>query len=148
MDGQTICSSHVDGNLRLWDIQKGKLLNEVAVHSNAVTSISLPQSGNMVLTGGRDNVHHLFDMRFPGVSGTLRATGNRVASNWSLSCISPDDNYVPAGSADGAVYLVYSQRCGSLLWALQFIKRSSASGVMLCLEKWTNGNPNIDDWGT
>ncbi|KAM1128975.1 hypothetical protein TB2_038759 [Malus domestica] len=105
MDGQTICSGHVDGNLRLWDIEKGKLLSEVAAHSNAVTSISLSRDGNVILTSGRDNVHNLFDMRSLEVRRTLRATGNRVASNWSRSCISPDDNYVAAGSADGSVYI-------------------------------------------
>lgn len=105
MDGQTIFSGHVDGNLRLWDIQSGKLLSEVAAHSLAVTSISFSRNGNVVLTSGRDNLHNLFDVRTLEVCGTLRATGNRVASNWSRSCISPDDNYVAAGSADGSVYI-------------------------------------------
>ncbi|KAJ7945777.1 WD40 repeat [Quillaja saponaria] len=105
MDGLTIFSGHVDGNLRLWDIKSGKLLSEVAAHSLAVTSISLSRNGNVVLTSGRDNLHNLFDMRSLEVCGTLRATGNRVASNWSRSCISPDDNYVAAGSADGSVYI-------------------------------------------
>ncbi|KAK8323165.1 hypothetical protein V6Z12_A12G215100 [Gossypium hirsutum] len=40
-DGLTICSGHVDGNLRLWDIQTGKLLSEVSAHSLAITSLSL-----------------------------------------------------------------------------------------------------------
>ncbi|KDP30999.1 hypothetical protein JCGZ_11375 [Jatropha curcas] len=105
MDGQTICSGHVDGNLRLWDIQTGKLLSEVAAHSLAITSICLSRNGNVILTSGRDNLHNLFDMRSLEVCGTLRASGNRVASNWSRSCISPDDNYVAAGSADGSVYI-------------------------------------------
>ncbi|XP_048136057.1 autophagy-related protein 16 isoform X1 [Rhodamnia argentea] len=105
VDGLTICSGHVDGNLRLWDIQTGKLLSEVAAHALAITSICLSRNGNVVLTSGRDNLHNLFDMRSLEVCGTLRATGNRVASNWSRSCISPDDSYVAAGSADGAVYI-------------------------------------------
>ncbi|XP_077214652.1 transducin/WD40 repeat-like superfamily protein [Tasmannia lanceolata] len=105
IDGQTICSGHVDGNLRLWDVQTGRLLSEVAAHSNAVTSICLSRSGNIVLTSGRDNSHNLFDMRSLEVCGTLRANGNRVASNWSRSCISADDNYVAAGSVDGSVYV-------------------------------------------
>ncbi|XP_057514555.1 autophagy-related protein 16-like [Actinidia eriantha] len=105
MDGQTICSGHVDGNLRLWNIQTGKLLSEVAAHSLAVTSISLSRNGNVLLTSGRDNLHNLFDVRSLEVCGTLRASGNRVASNWSRSCISPDDNYVAGGSADGSVYI-------------------------------------------
>lgn len=105
MDGQTICSGHVDGNLRLWDIQTGKLLSEVAAHSLAITSISLSRNGNTILTSGRDNLHNLFDIRTLEVCGTLRASGNRVASNWSRSCISADDNYVAAGSADGLIHV-------------------------------------------
>ncbi|KAK1363215.1 autophagy-related protein 16 [Heracleum sosnowskyi] len=105
MDGLTICSGHVDGNLRLWDVQTGKLLSEVAAHSLSITSISLSRNGNVLLTSGRDNVHNLFDMRTLEVCGTLRASGNRVASNWSRSCISADDSYVAAGSADGSVYV-------------------------------------------
>ncbi|XP_052176491.1 autophagy-related protein 16-like isoform X2 [Diospyros lotus] len=96
---------HVDGNLRLWDIQTGKPLSEVAAHSQAVTSISLSRNGNIILTSGRDNLHNLFDVRSLEVCGTLRASGNRVASNWSRSCLSADDNYVAAGSADGSVYI-------------------------------------------
>ncbi|KAI4343673.1 hypothetical protein L6164_010994 [Bauhinia variegata] len=105
MDGQTIFSGHVDGNLRIWDIQAGKLLSEVAAHLLAVTSISLSRNSNVVLTSGRDNMHNLFDVRSLEVCGTLRATGNRVASNWSRSCISPDDNHVAAGSADGSIHI-------------------------------------------
>ncbi|GMN56870.1 hypothetical protein TIFTF001_027671 [Ficus carica] len=105
MDGQTICSGHVDGNLRLWNIQTGRLLSEVAAHSHAITSISLSRNGNMVLTSGRDNMHNLFDIQSLEVCGTLRATGNRIATNWSRSCLSPDDSYVAAGSADGSVYI-------------------------------------------
>ncbi|XP_015882420.1 autophagy-related protein 16 isoform X2 [Ziziphus jujuba] len=105
MDGRTICSGHADGNLRLWDIQTGKLLSEVAAHSSAVTSISLSRNGNAVLTSGKDNIHNIFDMRSLEVCATLRAAGNRASSNWSRSCLSPDDNYVAAGSADGTVYI-------------------------------------------
>ncbi|KAK9113578.1 hypothetical protein Syun_020375 [Stephania yunnanensis] len=103
MDELSVCSGHVDGNIRLWDIKSGKLLSEVAAHSLAVTSISLSSGGNIFLTSGRDNLHNLFDMRSLEVCGTLRATGNRLASNWSRSCISANDNYVAAGSADGSV---------------------------------------------
>ncbi|XVF54598.1 hypothetical protein PTKIN_Ptkin05aG0194500 [Pterospermum kingtungense] len=102
-DGLTVCSGHADGNLRLWDIQTGKLLSEVAAHSLAITSISLSRNGNVVLTSGRDNLHNLFDIRSLEVCGTFRATGNRMASNWSRSCISPDDNYIAAGSVDGSI---------------------------------------------
>ncbi|OIW00291.1 hypothetical protein TanjilG_27542 [Lupinus angustifolius] len=135
MDGQTIFSGHVDGNLRLWDIQTGKLLSEVAGHSLAVTSISLSRNGNVVLTSGRDNLHNLFDVRSLEVCGTLRAAGNRVASNWSRSCISPDDNHVAAGSADGSVY-IWSISKGDIVSTL----KEHTSSVLSC--RWSGiGKP-------
>ncbi|CAN6464214.1 unnamed protein product [Victoria cruziana] len=104
-DGQTICSGHVDGNLRMWDTRTGKVMSEVAAHSQIVTSVSLSRSGNIVLTCGRDNLHNLFDIRTLEVCGTFRANGIKIATNWSRSCISSDDNYVAAGSLDGSVYV-------------------------------------------
>ncbi|KAE9602665.1 putative transcription factor WD40-like family [Lupinus albus] len=134
-DGQTIFSGHVDGNLRLWDIQTGKLLSEVAAHSLAVTSISLSRNGNVVLTSGRDNLHNLFDVRSLEVCGTLRAAGNRVASNWSRSCISPDDNHVAAGSADGSIY-IWSISTGDIVSTF----KEHTSSVLSC--RWSGiGKP-------
>ncbi|CAK8566692.1 unnamed protein product [Lathyrus sativus] len=126
-DGQTIFSGHVDGNLRLWDIKTGKLLSEVAAHSLAVTSISLSRNGNVVLTSGRDNLHNLFDVRSLEVSSTLKAAGNRVASNWSRSCISPDDKHVAAGSSDGSVY-VWSASNGETVSTL----KEHNSSILCC----------------
>ncbi|XP_042472863.1 autophagy-related protein 16-like [Zingiber officinale] len=105
LDGLTFCSGHVDGNLRIWDSRMGKTISEVAAHSQAVTSVCVSQSGNLVLTSGRDNLHNLFDLRTLEVCGTFRASGNRVASNWSRSCISADENCIAAGSADGSVHI-------------------------------------------
>ncbi|KAJ0972810.1 hypothetical protein J5N97_020769 [Dioscorea zingiberensis] len=105
IDGLTICSGHIDGNLRLWEGNSGKLISEVAAHSQAISSICVSRCGNLVLTSGRDNVHNLFDMRSLEVCATFRANGSRVASNWSRSCISADENYVAAGSADGSIYI-------------------------------------------
>ncbi|CAN1291420.1 Autophagy-related protein 16 [Linum perenne] len=127
MDGQKICSGHVDGNLRLWDIETGKLVSEVAAHSLAITSISLSLNGNTILTSGRDNLHNIFDMRSLEVCGTLRATGNRVATNWSRSCLSPDDKYVAAGSGHGSVY-IWSVSKGDVVSTLM----EETSAVLCC----------------
>eukprot|EP01018_Ginkgo_biloba_P001618 Gb_04391 [translate_table: standard] len=104
-DGQLICTGHVDGNLRFWDMRTGRVANEVAAHAFSITSVSLSRNGNVILTSGRDNLHNLFDVRSFEVCATFRAQGHRVATNWSRSCISADENYVAAGSADGTVYV-------------------------------------------
>ncbi|KAK6795051.1 hypothetical protein RDI58_008504 [Solanum bulbocastanum] len=135
MDALTICSGHVDGNLRLWDVQTGKLLSEVAAHSQAVTSVSLSRNGNMILTSGRDNLHNLFDIRTLEICGTFRSNANRVASNWSRSCISADDGYVTAGSVDGSVH-IWSVSNGKMVSTL----KEHTSSVLCC--SWSGlGNP-------
>ncbi|XP_076918986.1 autophagy-related protein 16-like [Bidens hawaiensis] len=134
-DGQTIFSGHVDGHLRLWDIQTGKLLSEVCAHSLAVTSICLSRNGNTVLTSGRDNLHNLFDTRTLEVCGTLRASENRVASNWSRSCISADNGYVAAGSVDGSVH-VWSISNGKIVSTLK-----EHTGSVLCCSWSGLGKP-------
>ncbi|XP_075493406.1 autophagy-related protein 16-like [Primulina tabacum] len=135
IDGQIICSGHMDGNLRLWDIQTGKLLSEVTAHANAITSLSLSRSGSTILSSGRDNLHNLFDIRTLEIFATLRANDNRVASNWSRSCISPDDGYVAAGSADGSVH-VWSVENGKIASTL----KEHTFPVLCC--SWNNlGKP-------
>ncbi|PWA74004.1 transducin/WD40 repeat-like superfamily protein [Artemisia annua] len=127
-DGQTVCSGHVDGHLRFWDLRAPKPQTETHAHSLAVTSISLSRNGNTILTSGRDNVHNLFDTRTFEVWRALGGSENRVASNWSRSCISADDSYVAAGSVDGSVHVWSTSKDGNLVSTL---KEHTAS-VLCC----------------
>ncbi|URE40877.1 Autophagy protein 16 (ATG16) [Musa troglodytarum] len=43
MDDFTFCSGHVDGNLRFWDSRMGKVVSEVAAHSQAVIDLRIPK---------------------------------------------------------------------------------------------------------
>lgn len=104
-DGALICSGHMDGNLRFWDIRSGKLANEVAAHGLGITSVSLSRTGHTVLTSGRDNLHNIFDVRSLEIRATYRSVNFRAATNWCRSCLSPNEKYVAAGSADGAVVI-------------------------------------------
>ncbi|BBN17899.1 protein MpATG16 [Marchantia polymorpha subsp. ruderalis] len=108
-DGALICSGHMDGNLRFWDIRSGKLANEVAAHGLGITSVSLSRTGHTVLTSGRDNAINIFDVRSLEIRATYRSPNFRAATNWCRSCLSPNENYVAVGSADGAV-VVWSRK--------------------------------------
>eukprot|EP00249_Psilotum_nudum_P002541 c15631_g1_i1 orf=223-1749(-) len=137
-DAAMICSGHVDGNLRFWDLQTGKLANEVAAHAQGITSVSLSRSGHRILTSGRDNIHHMFDVRTLESCNTFRAQGHRLATNWSRSCISPNEDYVAAGSADGTV-LVWSKETSNLESTL---KGHGTSPVLTCA--WSDvGKPLV-----
>jgi autophagy-related protein 16 len=103
MSGEILCSGHMDGNLRLWDIRTGKQSSEVVAHAQGITSVSVSRNGHTILTSGRDNVHNLIDVRTLEVQASYRAQGSWVATNWSRSCLSPDDRYLAAGGTDGSV---------------------------------------------
>uniref|UniRef100_A0A7I4FC03 Autophagy-related protein 16 domain-containing protein n=1 Tax=Physcomitrium patens TaxID=3218 RepID=A0A7I4FC03_PHYPA len=103
MSGEILCSGHMDGNLRLWDISSGKQSSQVFSHNYGITSVSISREGYTVLTSGRDNVHNTIDVRTLEVHASFRAPGHFVATNWSRSCLSPDEKYVAAGGADGSV---------------------------------------------
>lgn len=103
MNGEVLCSGHMDGNLRLWDIRSGKQSSEVVAHNQGITSVSVSRNGHTMLTSGRDNVHNMIDVRTLEVQASFRAPGLLVATNWSRSCLSPDERYVAAGGADGSV---------------------------------------------
>ena len=92
------------------------------------------------MTSGRDNEHNLFDMRTLEVFGTLRASEKSVASNLSRSCISADDSYIAAGSADGSVH-IWSIQKGNTISTLN----EHRSSVLCC--SWSGlGKPFRQEW--
>lgn len=80
-------------------------------------------------------MHNLLDARSLEVCSMLRASGNRVASNWSQSCISADGNYAAAGSIDGSVY-VWSTLMASVVSTLK-----EHEGSVLCCSWSDIGKP-------
>ncbi|GJP79721.1 hypothetical protein CLOP_g9919, partial [Closterium sp. NIES-67] len=139
-----LCSGHVDGHLRMWDVRTGKLANEVAAHAMAITSLSLSSSAvaarhsgggasaasiHDLVTCGRDNILRVFDLRSLAAKQVLRGPqGFRVASNWSRACVSPTDEYVAAGSMDGSV-IVWSRRTAAVERHLKPQASVSGSGL-------------------
>eukprot|EP00850_Spirogloea_muscicola_P018351 SM000167S02964 [mRNA] locus=s167:271006:272488:+ [translate_table: standard] len=104
--GALLASGHADGHVRFWDPRAARLASEVALHAQAVTSLSPVVAGggwHTLLTCGRDNVLHLVDARTMEARATFRSNGLRVATNTARSCASPCGTWVAAGSADGTV---------------------------------------------
>ncbi|GIM03852.1 hypothetical protein Vretimale_8516 [Volvox reticuliferus] len=59
-----------DGSVRVWDLGSKKCLYELKAHFSAVTSLALCSDGWLLLTGGRDKVVVVWDLR----SGTKVTT--------------------------------------------------------------------------
>ncbi|KAL5972471.1 WD repeat-containing protein 46 [Asimina triloba] len=103
--GQIFFSGHANGNLFLWGTKTGWLIKAIAAHPNSITSICLSSCGRMLLTSGRDNVHKLYDIRTFKACNEFKAKRNLLPSRQSRSCLSPDDNCIAAGYADGSIHV-------------------------------------------
>lgn len=69
VENGVICSGHMDGHIRFWDMRSGRLANEVAAHAQGVTSVCLSKDGSTV----RDDVALPFAGRaLCGVGVTLK----------------------------------------------------------------------------
>ncbi|KAG6408853.1 hypothetical protein SASPL_131878 [Salvia splendens] len=106
MDGQTICSGHVNGNLRLWDIQTGKVLSEIAAHSSsAVTSLSLGY--RFLLITQKKLRHSKFSLIIGSICVHFRPSHVRVVFSWSIDSISSLQECPLAHSDSSCKYVLF-----------------------------------------
>eukprot|EP01101_Sappina_pedata_P003821 TRINITY_DN1543_c0_g1_i2.p1 TRINITY_DN1543_c0_g1~~TRINITY_DN1543_c0_g1_i2.p1 ORF type:complete len:555 (+),score=182.82 TRINITY_DN1543_c0_g1_i2:181-1665(+) len=104
-DSSVITSGHLDGKLRFFDPRTGELENEiVAAHDGKqITSVTIFPDGNRILTNGRDDSLRIIDIRKYQVLKTFKDEKYQSGLNWNRACISPTEEYVAAGSANGCV---------------------------------------------
>ncbi|KAK5777173.1 hypothetical protein PVK06_045140 [Gossypium arboreum] len=93
-----VVSSAYGRTIKVWDLQKGYCTNTIIFHSNC-NALCFSTDGLTICSGHVDGNLRLWDIQ------TGKATGNKVASNWSRSFISPGDNNIAAGSAHGSIYI-------------------------------------------
>jgi WD40 repeat protein len=53
-DGKTVVSGGKDGEVRLWDIETGKVITEWLGHTNGVSSVCWSRDGRQALNGSGD----------------------------------------------------------------------------------------------
>lgn len=111
-DGNIICSGHFDSTVRLWDMRTGESIGELSsLHSGQVTSIvcSPDSLGNTILTNSRDNTLKLVDVGTQKTIQIYKHDNYINPANWSKATMSPDGQYIAAGSTDGGIYIWETQ---------------------------------------
>ncbi|GMH43928.1 hypothetical protein BSKO_11862 [Bryopsis sp. KO-2023] len=113
-EGNMVLSGHVGGKVGLWDVRSKELCVsnfENEVHNDTVVGLSsFPHSNNLFLSAGRDNRLLVLDLRYMGgleqveeysCPGFSIGTIGYMGQGSCVLGISPDGNFLVAGSGDG-----------------------------------------------
>jgi WD40 repeat protein len=102
-DGKTLATGSSDQTIKLWDVQKGKVLHTLEGHEGKVMSVSFSSDSKILATGSFDKKIKLWDVHNGNLIQTLSGHKNQV---YSVN-FSPDRNSktLATGSFDNTIKL-------------------------------------------
>ncbi len=98
-DGELVAAGGGDGGVRIWDVQRGRLLMDLRGHEGAVLSAAFSPDGRMLATGSADQSVRLWD-RYTGEE--IDTFEGHYSDVVTLS-FSPDGYLLASGSDDQTV---------------------------------------------
>uniref|UniRef100_H3D0X0 Autophagy related 16 like 2 n=1 Tax=Tetraodon nigroviridis TaxID=99883 RepID=H3D0X0_TETNG len=101
-----IISGHYDRKVRVWDSRMLSCIQELPVHGR-ITSLDINSDHRQLLSCCRDNSLQLIDLRRWSKDCMFfsRADGFICGSDSTKAVISPDGDFLAAGSANGSLYI-------------------------------------------
>ncbi|CAI4232826.1 unnamed protein product [Auanema sp. JU1783] len=113
--------------VKLWDPKSGQCLSTIQDHKSSVMAVEWNMNGNWLLTGGRDHIVKLYDIRIMKEMNSYRGHKKEVTS---LAWNPVHENLFVSGGGDGslAYWLVGTEKEVGLLehahdqavWAMRF----------------------------
>lgn len=100
-DGSILATCDTDCNLRLWQVQTGKLLSIFQGHTNWVRTVAFSPDGKTLASGGADCTVKLWDVREGKCLRSCTGHGNEVYS----VVFSPQSNILASSSGDRTIKL-------------------------------------------
>ncbi|PAV75726.1 hypothetical protein WR25_11682 isoform F [Diploscapter pachys] len=128
LGGAAFISAHFDKKIRFWDGRNSEPFKIVEM-SGKVTSLALSEDGLQLLASTRDDTLSLIDIRNYHILHIYSAEQYRTSGDLARCVISPGQDYVAAGSADGHVYVWNSQTTR----LEKILARGGHESAVLCL---------------
>ncbi|WP_449419255.1 WD40 domain-containing protein [Phormidium nigroviride] len=100
-DGGKIATGHADGEVRLWQVEDGKLLFRSLGHTGAVWSLSFSPDGETLASGSFDWTIRLWALPNGELRQTLQGHGDWV---WAIA-FNPDGQLLASCSSDRTIKL-------------------------------------------
>ncbi|MBN1119616.1 MAG: hypothetical protein JXJ17_00935 [Anaerolineae bacterium] len=100
-DGELLVSSHRGGNIRVWDIYSGELINELEGHTKTPWQVAFSPDGTMLASGSWDQTVKIWNVE----SGTLAQTLDDLAGGGPIvdMAFSYDGKQLTASSSEGKI---------------------------------------------
>lgn len=127
-DGKLIISGGEDGIIRVWDINRKELKQQLQGHRSDIYSLSISKDGNLLVSGSGDKTIRIWKMKndgFPELYKVLFVSDedeDRESGITSVA-ISPDSSYIACGCLDKCLRL-WDVKTGELLNTLEGHKDS------------------------
>ncbi|NEP26755.1 AAA-like domain-containing protein, partial [Moorena sp. SIO3I6] len=112
-NGKTIASASSDGNVRLWNVENGTLVQTLEAHSSWTKSVSFSPNGKSLASGGDDTIVKLWNLE----TSEAQTLNSHLDNLTSLS-FSPDGKILASASNDRTVKL-WKVADGTLLQTLE-----------------------------
>ena len=112
-NGKTIASASSDGNVRLWNVENGTLVQTLEAHSSWSKSVSFSPNGKILASGGDDTIVKLWNLET-----TEEQTLNSHLDNVTSVSFSPNGKILASASNDRTVKL-WKVADGTLLQTLE-----------------------------
>lgn len=100
-DNHHLVTAGTDGVLRVWSLDSGTMLREMAGHNSKVTALSISQNGQLLVSGAADQTIHLWDVASGQLLGTFQSQGQAITA----VAISADMKTIASGNQDGTIQL-------------------------------------------
>jgi katanin p80 WD40 repeat-containing subunit B1 len=118
-DEQYLCSGAMNGSLKIFDLNEGKLARNLRGHQVNVTSIHYHPYGEFIVSGSYDNSMKVWDIRNKSCVQTYTGHDREV----TCTKFSPDGRWVSSSSKDGQL-LIWDLVAGKLLKTIKLAQNA------------------------
>jgi len=100
-DGKVLASGHDQGDIKLWDVASGRLLQSLKEDAFSVYSLIFTPNGRLLAARSGFAIN-LWDLAKGNMVRSLKGAGS-VAISFSSMAMSPDGTEIVSGDGDGSI---------------------------------------------